>query len=89
MNDFPIDFIFFGRPSRKRIEGGEGITVQQNSATKLTFVNDNPFGFTKTDVLDGEIVNIPSGFQLVVHGEFNVADGAIVTIQEGGSLIVL
>ena len=89
MTDFPVDFIFFGRPSRKRIEGGEGITIQKNSATKLTFVNDNPFGFTKTDVFHGEIVNIPSGFQLVVHGEFNVADNATVSIQDGGALIVL
>lgn len=89
MTDFPIDYIFFGRPTQKRVEGGEGITVRKNGPSKLTFINDNPYGLTKTSFLDGEILNIPSGFQLVVYGDFFVAAGADVNIEDGGALIIL
>jgi len=89
MSDFPIEFLFFGRPTIKRLEGGQGITIDKNGQSKLTFIDDNPFGFVRTELLEGEMIIIPSGFQWVVHGEFNVAAGATVTIEDGGALIVL
>ena len=87
-DEFPLEFFFFGRPSVKKLEGGEGLTIRKGK-NKLTIDDDNPFGLTRSTILDGEDLVIPSGFQLVVHGEFTVELGATVTIEDGGALIVL